>query len=189
MNTNLSLTLPDWLDDIPVPTFEQEDDHAKIGFALELAKSHIEHDTGGPFAAFIYSRKRRAILSLGVNVVVPQHCAVGHAEIMALAMAQQQEACYELSDLECELISSCEPCGMCLGAILWSGISRLVYSATTQDAEAIGFDEGLKPKGWKNACGQRGMTVASPVRVEEGVAVLRTYAANGKTIYNSGTHL
>lgn len=188
MSRTLSLSLPGWLDGIAIPTLDQVDDGAKIGFALKLAEQNIKHDTGGPFGAFVYSRKRQAILSLGVNVVMPQHCAVGHAEIMALAMAQQQEGCYELSDLKCELISSCEPCGMCLGAILWSGISRLVYSATTPDAEAIGFDEGIKPQGWQTACRQRGLTIASPVRTAEGAAVLRTYAANEKTIYNSGTH-
>ena len=41
-----------------------------------------------------------------------------------------------------ELVSSCEPCAMCLGATLWSGVRRLVTGATKADAEAIGYDEG-----------------------------------------------
>ena len=41
-----------------------------------------------------------------------------------------------------QLFTSCEPCCMCLGATLWSGVNRLVCAAKKDDASAIGFDEG-----------------------------------------------
>ena len=41
-----------------------------------------------------------------------------------------------------ELVTSCEPCAMCLGATLWSGVSRLVIGAERADAMSVGFEEG-----------------------------------------------
>ena len=50
-----------------------------------------------------------------------------------------------------ELVTSCEPCSMCLGAITWSGIRGLACGARGSDAESIGFDEGPKPENWETA--------------------------------------
>ena len=41
-----------------------------------------------------------------------------------------------------ELFTSCEPCAMCLGAVLWSGVRRVVYAARRDDALRLSFDEG-----------------------------------------------
>ena len=48
----------------------------------------------------------------------------------------------EVIDLSgCEMYSTCEPCPMCLAAIHWSKIDRVVYGATIADAAAAGFCE------------------------------------------------
>ena len=41
------------------------------------------------------------------------------------------------------LYASCEPCPMCLGAIYWARISRLVYAASKDDAARAGFDDAF----------------------------------------------
>ncbi|MCE2466499.1 MAG: nucleoside deaminase, partial [Caldilineaceae bacterium] len=36
---------------------------------------------------------------------------------------------------------SCEPCPMCLGAVYWSGITRIYFANSREDAAAAGFDD------------------------------------------------
>jgi tRNA(Arg) A34 adenosine deaminase TadA len=74
---------------------------------------------------------------------------------------------------------------MCYGAVVWSGVSRLVCGARKQDAEAIGFDEGPKPENWIAELEARGIHVITDVRREKATAVLRDYVKQGGIIYNS----
>lgn len=39
------------------------------------------------------------------------------------------------------MYTSCYPCPMCMGAILWSGIKEVYYAATSVDAESVGFGD------------------------------------------------
>jgi tRNA(Arg) A34 adenosine deaminase TadA len=41
------------------------------------------------------------------------------------------------------IYSSCEPCPMCLAAIYWARLDRLVYANTRDQAAAIGFDDAF----------------------------------------------
>lgn len=73
---------------------------------------------------------------------------------------------------------------MCLGAVMWSGVRRLVCGARGADAEAVGFDEGAKPAAWPEALERRGILVLRDVCREQAAAVLRDYHASGGIIYN-----
>ncbi len=73
---------------------------------------------------------------------------------------------------------------MCLGAIPWSGLSRLFCGARDEDARAIGFDEGAKPSDWATALNQRGVQVERDLLRWKAVAVLNRYASSGGKIYN-----
>lgn len=73
---------------------------------------------------------------------------------------------------------------MCLGAIPWSGVSRLVCGARDEDARRIGFDEGDKPSDWIGRLRKRGIEVVRDVSRTEAVSVLEEYARNGGIIYN-----
>jgi tRNA(Arg) A34 adenosine deaminase TadA len=84
------------------------------------------------------------------------------------------------------LVTSTEPCCQCFGAIVWSGITKLVCGATTSDAEAIGFDEGPKPDRWDAVLEARGISVERAVCRAEAIAVLQKYAAQGHPIYGPG---
>jgi tRNA(Arg) A34 adenosine deaminase TadA len=110
-----------------------------------------------------------------------------HAEVLALSLAQRKLNTFDLnqSALELELITSTEPCAMCLGAIPWSGIRRVVTAASGQDAEAIGFDEGDKPENWQEGLTRRGIEVITRVCPDEAKAVLNNYAKMNGPIYNS----
>ena len=82
-----------------------------------------------------------------------------------------------------ELFTSCEPCAMCLGATLWSGVSRIVCGATKDDAQAIGFDEGPVFEESYRHLEKAGVQVTRIVLREEAAKVLQRYATSG-LIYN-----
>jgi tRNA(Arg) A34 adenosine deaminase TadA len=73
---------------------------------------------------------------------------------------------------------------MCLGATLWSGVSRIVCAATKVDAEAIGFNEGPVFDASYDHLREAGIEVKKSVLQKEAAEVLRNYGANG-LIYNS----
>ena len=75
---------------------------------------------------------------------------------------------------------------MCLGAVPWSGVTRLVCGATDADARAVGFDEGAKPAGWEQLLEGQGIDVETGVLRELSARILSDYARGGGVIYNSG---
>ena len=83
-----------------------------------------------------------------------------------------------------ELVASTEPCAMCQGAVIWSGVRSLVCGARGEDASAIGFDEGPKREDWVTQLQSRGITVTQDVCRSEAAAVLRHYRDTGGFVYN-----
>jgi tRNA(Arg) A34 adenosine deaminase TadA len=94
---------------------------------------------GGPFGAVI--ARNGTIISSSGNRVVESADPTAHAEILAIRAAAQISGTHDLSD--CVLYSSCEPCPMCLGAIYWAGIKKVVYASSSHDAGKAGFSDQL----------------------------------------------
>ena len=67
-----------------------------------------------------------------------------HAEILAITAASNFLGCKYLHD--CTLYVTLEPCPMCLGALYWSQISRIVYSAKDKKNEFNGYKSKIHPK-------------------------------------------
>jgi tRNA(Arg) A34 adenosine deaminase TadA len=159
--------------------------------AIDLAKRNVAEGTGGPFGCAIFEHNletgKTTLFSVGVNRVVPMNNSTLHGEMVAIQFAQSKLGVYSMKQggdkVEYEMYSSCEPCCMCLGGTLWSGVSRLVCSATKQDALAIGFDEGPVTDESYEHLEQAGIKVVKGVLQKEGAEVLRNYAENG-LIYN-----
>jgi guanine deaminase len=106
---------------------------------IALAKENVLSGKGGPFAAII--TKNDEIVATGTNVVTATNDPTAHAEISAI-----REACKILDNFhleECTLYSSCEPCPMCLGAIYWAQLKRLVFAADKRQAEKAGFSDAF----------------------------------------------
>jgi tRNA(Arg) A34 adenosine deaminase TadA len=98
--------------------------------------------------------------------MIPTGCCVAHAEIIAIVLANRRVDHFDLGAEGTpfyEMAVSTEPCAMCLGAIVWSGVRRLVCGARDQDARSIGFDEGPKSPNWVQALESRGITVLQDV--------------------------
>jgi tRNA(Arg) A34 adenosine deaminase TadA len=73
---------------------------------------------------------------------------------------------------------------MCLGATLWSGVSRLVFSALRDDAMRLGFDEGPVFAASYEYLETRGIAIERGRLRSEGAAVLDLYVQRGGAIYN-----
>ena len=162
-------------------------DEERMKFTIELARLNILYKTGGPFGAAVFERSTGNLVAAGVNLVVQSNCSHAHAEMVALAIAEHRLSSYTLDRTgfpEYELVTSSEPCAMCFGAIIWSGVSRLVCGARTADAEHAGFDEGAKPEHWIAELENRGIEVVTAICSSEAVSVLRCYTDNGGIVYN-----
>lgn len=180
------LVLPDWVG----PWLAQRPgacatDDEKVDLVLGLAREHVERGTGGPFAAGIFDCGTGQLLAVGVNLVVASSACIAHAEMVAFALAGQRLGTFDLGAARpLALVASTEPCAMCLGAVRWSGVSRVICSARDGDARAIGFDEGHKPSDWVAHLQAHGIEVAQDVRRPAGRDVLERYAELGGTVYN-----
>ena len=158
---------------------------SRMRFVIELARQNVQHRTGGPFGAAVFDHVSGQVLGLGVNLVEASNCSMAHAEMIAITLAQQTVGHYDLGAAGVyELATSVEPCAMCLGAIPWSGVRRVVCGAHGEDAAVIGFDEGAKPPDWVGELRKRGIEVIRDVLADEARAVLQQYAQTGGLIYN-----
>jgi tRNA(Arg) A34 adenosine deaminase TadA len=164
----------------------------RMALVIDLARRNVDADTGGPFGAGIFELQSGRLVAPGVNTVMPGNCSVAHAEITAIMVAQKIMGTYDLGGEgvpPMELISSTEPCAMCLGAVVWSGVRRLTCGARDSDARQIGFDEGPKPNDWPTALEARGIAVIRDVARSDAVAVLKQYVNRGGVVYTPRRHI
>jgi guanine deaminase len=103
---------------------------------VELATRNVA-EGGGPFGALVVQDGQ--IVATGVNQVTPTLDPTAHAEVVAIRRACQALGTFKLDG--CVLVSSCEPCPMCLSSALWARVDRIVYAADRHDAAKAGFDD------------------------------------------------
>ncbi len=188
MTTKLGfeVELPDWVHGAVDFSQSYPTDESKMAVAVSLARTNIERHTGGPFGAAVFDLETGRLLGPGINLVVPTNNPTAHAEMVAISVAANRIQSYDLGvNGPVALVTSVEPCAMCLGATPWSGVSRIVIGATDYDARSIGFDEGDKPSEWKLLLEGRGISVACDILRDDSVAVLQDYQLSNKEIYNS----
>ncbi|MEU6478168.1 nucleoside deaminase [Streptomyces sp. NPDC047017] len=104
--------------------------------AITLATDSVA-DGGGPFGALVV--KDGEIVATGTNQVTSTLDPTAHAEVSAMRAACKELGAFSLDG--CALITSCEPCPMCLAAALWARLDRVVHCADRYDAAAAGFDD------------------------------------------------
>jgi len=105
----------------------------------DLSLENVKSERGGPFAAVVI--KDGKLVAEGTNRVLEDKDPTAHAEVVAI-----RNACKVLGDFQlegCILISSCEPCPMCLGAIYWARPKVVYFCNDRVEAAEIGFDDNL----------------------------------------------
>ena len=105
-----------------------------------------------------------------------------HGEMNAVRQAARALGTIDLSGST--VFVTLEPCPMCLGAMHWARVARVVYGGSIADSAAAGFSELAIPARELAALGQ------SPIRVEPGplraecVALFAEWRQAGKsTVY------
>nr|WP_223208210.1 nucleoside deaminase [Actinopolyspora erythraea] len=104
--------------------------------AIRLATDSVARG-GGPFGAVI--GRGEEIVATGTNMVTTNLDPTAHAEVTAI-----RNACLALNSFKldgCVLITSCEPCPMCMASALWARVDRIGYAADRDDAAVAGFDD------------------------------------------------
>jgi tRNA(Arg) A34 adenosine deaminase TadA len=183
----IHIEYPRWVDSAVDWDRHYASDVDRMRLAIAVARANVDSGDGGPFGAAIFESDSGRLVSVGMNSVVRYDNCTLHGEMVAFMMAQQRVRSFSLSGPGMpthELHTSCEPCAMCLGASLWSGVKRVVYGAARQDATRLSFDEGpVFPESYKYL-EDRGITIVRNVLRDDARAVLDDYRAKSGTIYN-----
>lgn len=146
--------------------------------AKENADKGISKNEGGPFGAVIVDKQGNVIAN-GNNKVLLEKDPTAHAEITAIREACKKINTYDLSDYI--LYTSCEPCPMCLSAMIWANINEVYYGCTKEDAAEIGFrDEAIY-----NFIKGKDKTLLNLKQIdrEECIKTFEEYKKNGGEIY------
>ena len=99
-------------------------DKEYIDIAIEISKK-----AKYPYGAIIV--KDGKIIGRSDDETIVGKSIYSHAELKAIESASK--SLYKNLD-DATIYTSCEPCMMCMGAILYEGISKIVYVATLQDS-------------------------------------------------------
>jgi tRNA(Arg) A34 adenosine deaminase TadA len=176
----LIITIPGWIDELVRAAGSLADERDCMLLTIALSRENVLRG-GGPFGALVYADGH--VLAAGVNRVLDSGQSIAHAEIVAMMRTQQMLQQGGKQTGPATLFASTEPCCQCFGALVWSGVTRLVCAATTADAEAIGFDEGPKPEAWTKTLEARGISVQLGLCSPEARDVLDEYKRRGGPIY------
>jgi tRNA(Arg) A34 adenosine deaminase TadA len=178
---------PAWVDDAIDWDARYTSDEERMRVAIALSRENVDRDTGGPFGAAIFESESGRLVSVGMNSVVRLNNCTLHAEMVAFMTAQRRLGSFTLNAPHLpshDLVTSCEPCAMCLGATLWSGVRRVVFGAGRADAARLQFDEGpVFPESYRYL-EERGVAIVRNVLRSEAADVLERYRAKAGPIYN-----
>lgn len=184
----LNFFIPEWLNLYAInPSGQYPSIESKMALAIDLSYQNTLQNTGGPFGACIFDRKTDQLISLGVNLVVSNQSCILHAEMVAIMIAQKKLHTYNLgltADQDYVLVTSSEPCAMCMGAIVWSGVRQVIYGASDEDVRDIGFDEGPKASNWVSEFQMRGISVIPHIQKADAKRILTLYKNDQKIVYN-----
>jgi len=100
--------------------------------AIELSKQAVEHGNE-PFGAVLV--KDDVVIFTNENQIYTGHDPTFHGEMGLIRRFCEETGITDLH--EYTLYSSCEPCFMCSGAMVWVKLGRLVYGASNIDLEGI----------------------------------------------------
>ena len=125
-----------------------------------------------PFGALLV--KDGAVLLTALNTVHTSHDVTAHAELNLVRQASGMYSADFLAD--CCLYTSTEPCAMCTGGIVWSGIGHIVYSCPAALlGEITGSGRFVVPCRDLLKYASRPLTVTGPILPDDAAALHRRY--------------
>ena len=138
--------------------------------AIELSRLAVEHGNE-PFGAVLV--KNDEIVFTNENQIYTRHDPTFHGEAGLIHEFCAQTGITNLQ--EYTMYSSCEPCFMCSGAMVWVKLGRLVYAASNMELEKILGNEGCNCSKmvFDNSFWQPQVTAG--VLREESLVILKAY--------------
>jgi tRNA(adenine34) deaminase len=85
-----------------------------------------------PFGALIVDTRTGERLMRATNNVLAESDPSSHAEVRCVRLACKRLGRPSLAGYT--MYSTCEPCPMCMSNALWAGLDRVVFGATSEDA-------------------------------------------------------
>lgn len=151
-----------------------------MDIAIELSKKAYY-----PYGAVIV--KDNKIIGRSDNKTPVSKSGFSHAELRAIEDAMDQLGGHLCADggKGVTIYSSCEPCAMCMGAILYTGIDRLVYGATLEDSEECVNEILAKSSDIAKVCSNRKIEIIPEFQRDEAVKVLKKWK-NSNTQLKTG---
>lgn len=130
-----------------------------------------------PFGALLATADGRIALE-AENTVATDHDVTGHAETNLVRAASGRFDAAELAAMT--LVTSCEPCAMCAGAVYWAGIGAVVYGLSERGLLEL---TGASPENPTLdlpcrivlAAGQRTIAVTGPLLESEAAAAHKAF--------------
>jgi tRNA(Arg) A34 adenosine deaminase TadA len=183
----IRIEYPDWVDAVVDWDRRYESDEERMRLAIAVSRENVVRGTGGPFGAAIFEMETGRLVSVGMNSVVRLNNCTLHGEMMAFMTAQARLNSFTLRQDGMpahELVTSCEPCAMCLGATLWSGVRRVVCGAHRDDARRLRFEEGPVFPESHAYLEARGIQIVHGMLRAEANEVLELYRSRSGVIYN-----
>ena len=138
--------------------------------AIELSGFAVEHGNE-PFGAVLV--KNGEVVFTNENQIYTKHDPTFHGEAGLIRAFCAQTGITDLR--EYTMYSSCEPCFMCSGAMVWVKLGRLVYGASNDDLEHILGNAGCNCSRMVFDHSFWHPQVTAGVLREESLAVLRDY--------------
>lgn len=144
------------------------EDEKFIDIAIDLSEKSVY-----PYGAIIV--KDGKIIGRSDRDVPVSKSAFSHAELRAIEDAMENLGGYLCAEggKGCTIYSSCEPCAMCMGAILYTGIEKLVYAATLEDSKECVNEILAKAENVKNICKNRNIEIIKELHRDKAVKILK----------------
>lgn len=141
--------------------------------AIELSRVAVKHGNE-PFGAVLV--KDNTIVFENENQIHTANDPTFHAELGLIRRFCSEKQIEDLSDYT--LYTSCEPCFMCSGAMVWAKLGRIVYAASNEDLEGTMGKKGVNCSKITFEQMQRGPEVTGGILRNESKKILAAYFGN-----------
>ena len=104
---------------------------------MQIAIQMAKHNPSAPFGAVVVDNKTGKILGQGWNAsqVNPTY----HGEIVAMNDCLKKHP--KVNWANTTLYTTAEPCSMCQSAVIWAGVSRVVFATSIEYLKSHGWNQ------------------------------------------------
>ncbi len=158
------------------------DDEYFMDQALHLAKAALK-DGEFPVGCVMVYENQVIFTGARVSSKGTDRNELDHAEIMALRRLSRRKG--DLNPERLAVYSTLEPCLMCFGALLITGVGKIVYAYE----DAMGGGTGCRLNKLPILYRDRKVSLVSGILRQESLALFQSFFANPENEYLKGTFL